>query len=281
MTDGRPLTGVIAVLAILGTGAGATAQTRAEFEVASVKPNVSGAAAGTTRRLPDGTFAATNISIRNLLGSAWPSEDFEYHDLPGWAIANRYDITVKPPAGANAAELQAMWRSFFKDRLQLEAHNEMRETPIYFLVVARADGTLGPQIRKSPHDCVAIAAATPTEVVPRTGPPSDEEVMASCGSLFVQGRMMTGGMLLSTLARSLGGSMVGRLVDDLTGLEGYYAFTLTYAPSPRPGADAAATPGDAPSIFTALQEQLGLKLEPARKVVQTVVIDHIEPPTAN
>ena len=266
---------------IVGCGMVPAAQTPLAFEVASIKPNVTGAAGGDTRRLPDGTFAATNISIRNLLGSAWPAEDLEYHNLPDWAIRNRYDITVKPPAGTPPAQLQEMWRTLFKDRLRLEAHNEMRETAIYALVVARADGRLGPQIKKSPHDCDALAAATQPAASPRIGPPSENEVMASCGSLFLQGRVMTGGMRISTLARSLGGSMVGRLVDDRTGLQGYFAFTLTYAPPARAGTDDVATTADAPSIFTALLEQLGLKLEPARKSLQTVVIDHIEPPTEN
>ena len=269
------------LMLLVGCGMLTIAQTRLAFEIVSIKPNVSGAAGGDTRRLPDGTFAATNISIRNLLGSAWPAEDLEYHNLPGWAISNRYDITVKPPADTPPAQLQEMWRTFFKDRLRLEAHNEMRETAIYALVIARADGRLGSQIKKSPHDCGALAAAAQPAASPRIGPTSESEVMASCSSLFLQGRMMTGGMLLSTFARALGGSMVGRLVDDRTGLEGYYAFTLTYAVPARPATDGVAANGDAPSIFTALQEQLGLKLEPARKPVQTVVIDHIEPPTEN
>ena len=92
--------------------------------------------------------------------------------------------------------------------------------------------------------------------------------------------MITGGMLLSTFARSLG-STAGRVVEDRTGLAGYYAMTLTIAAPPRSGGDESAAPGDAPSLFTALQEQLGLKLEPARKPLQTVVIDRLEPPTEN
>ncbi len=103
--------------------------------------------------------------------------------------------------------------------------------------------------------------------------------MATCGSLFLQGRVFIGGTLLSTFARSLSSS-VGRIVEDRTGLKGYYALTLTTS-SARPGPDAAPAPGDAPSIFIALEEQLGLKLEPATKPLQTVVIDHIEPPTEN
>jgi uncharacterized protein (TIGR03435 family) len=133
-------------------------------------------------------------------------------------------------------------------------------------------------LKPSPHDCAALAAATP--VVSRPTPPSADEVMATCGSLFLPGRVFIGGTLLSTFARSLSSS-VGRIVEDRTGLQGYYALTLTTAVPARPGADAAPDVGNAPSIFTALEEQLGLKLEPATKPLQTVVIDHIEPPTEN
>ena len=104
--------------------------------------------------------------------------------------------------------------------------------------------------------------------------------MATCGSLFLQGRMMIGGMEMFRFASQLS-SVAGRLVEDRTGLEEYYAFTLTYTPAPRPGADVAQDIGDAPSIFTSLPEQLGLKLEPARKLLQTIVIDRIEPPSEN
>ena len=89
----------------------------------------------------------------------------------------------------------------------------------------------------------------------------------------------SGRTLLSTFARSLSSS-VGRIVEDRTGLQGYYAITLTSAVPGRPNSDSPADP-DAPSLFTALEEQLGLKLEPARKPLQTVVIDHIEPPSEN
>jgi len=269
----------IGVLGILG--AAAAAQPSLEFEVSSIKPNVSGELSGDTRRLPDGTYTATNISILNLLPLAWPTEGFEYRNLPDWARRDRYDVTVKPPPGASPAQIQEMWRALFKHRLKLEARNEVREGPIYALVLARADGRLGPQLKTSPHDCAALAAAaSAAPVVSRPTPPSADEVMATCGSLFLPGRVFIGGTLLSTFARSLSSS-VGRIVEDRTGLQGYYALTLTTAVTPRPGADAAPDAGTAPSIFTALEEQLGLKLEPATKLLQTVVIDHIEPPTEN
>jgi len=251
-------------------------QSPLEFDVSSIKRNLSDAQGGDTRRLPDGTYTATNISVRNLLPLAWPTEDFEYHNLPDWAIRNRYDVTVKPPSGASAAQIQEMWRALFKSRFRLEAHDEMREAPIYALVLARADGRLGPQLKPSPHDCPALAAAAAAAPVSsRPTPPSADEVMATCGSLFLPGRMIIGGMQIATFARSLSSS-VGRIVDDRTGLKGYYAITVSVA---RPGVDVPGDPGNAASIFTALEEQLGLRLEPARKPLQTVIIDRIEPPT--
>lgn len=270
------LIGVVGML-----GAVATAQQSLEFDVSSIRANVTGELGGDTRRLPDGTYTATNISIHNLLPLAWPTEGFEYRNLPDWARRDRYDVTVKPPPGASPAQIQEMWRALFKRRLKLEAHIEVREGPIYALVLARADGRLGPQLKPSPHDCAALAAAAAAApVVSRPTAPSADEVMATCGSLFLPGRVFIGGTLLSTFARSLSSS-VGRIVEDRTGLQGYYALTLTTAVTARAGADAAPDAGDAPSIFTALEEQLGLRLEPATKPLQTVVIDHIEPPTEN
>ena len=279
--DARRVVALACLLGVLALGAVAAAQQPLEFDVSSIKRNVSGAPGGDTIRLPDGTYTATNISIQNLLPLAWPSEDVAYRNLPDWARRNRYDVTVKPAPGASAAQIQEMWRSLFKSRLKLEAHNETREGPIFALVLARADGRLGPQLKPSPHDCAALAAAAAASpIVSNPNPPSADTVMATCGSLFLRDRTFIGGMLLSRYAQSLSGT-VGRIVEDRTGLKGYYAMTMTYAPVPRLGADAVAEPGGAPPFFVALEEQLGLKLEPATKPLQALVIDRIEPPTEN
>ena len=270
------------MLGVLALSTLLTAQTPPEFEISSIKRNLGTALGTDARQLPDGTYSATNISIRNLLALGWPTENFEYQNLPDWAIRNSYDVTVKPPGGWSPAQIQEMWRALFRKRLKLEAHNDARDTPIYALVLDRADRRLGPQLRPSPHDCVALAAAAAAAPVQtQTTLPSEEQVMSSCRSFFLRNRTISGGTLMSTFARALSSSGVGRLVEDRTGLEGYYALTLTFSGPPRPGADVPADPGDAPSIFIALQEQLGLRLEPARKQVQTVVIDHIEQPTEN
>ena len=158
----------------------------------------------------------------------------------------------------------------------LQAHAEVRDTPIYALVVARKDGALGPQLKRSPHDCAGASwAPLPPTVLP------DSEVMAGCKSMYFPCRMISGGTLMSAFAEVLGRGFAGRLVEDRTGLAGYYALTLTYTPVSRTATDVPVAAGDLPSIFTALPEQLGLRLESARKPVQTVVIDRIEPPTEN
>jgi len=265
----------LALFAMLAVCTVLAAQQPLEFDVSSIKRNPSGAFAGDTRRLPDGTVIATNVPVRYVLGLAWPSDDSEHRNLPGWATGNRYDVTVKPPAGASPGQIKEMWRTLLKDRFKLQAHDEMRDTPIYALVVAR-DGALGPQLKRNAHDCAGVAPAPL-----RPSVLTDAEVMAGCESVFLPGKMISGGTLMSAFAEALGRGLAGRLVEDRTGLTGYYSLTLTYTPASRTAADVPAAPGDPPSIFTAMQEQLGLKLESARKPVQTVVVDHIEPPTEN
>ena len=266
----------IVLLGVVGSDSSATAQRPLEFEVGSIKRNPSDAFAGDVRQSPDGSVIATNVPVRYLLGLAWPSDDREYQNLPGWAARSRYDVAVKPPAGVSPAQIKEMWRTLLKDRFKLQTHDEVRDTSIYALVVARKDGALGPQLKRSPHDC---AAASPAPLRPNV--PPDSEVMAGCESVFFPGRMISGGTRMSAFAEALGRGLAGRLVEDRTGLTGYYALTLTYTPVSRTAGDGPSAPGDLPSIFTALPEQLGLKLESARKAVQTVVIDHIEPPTEN
>lgn len=259
----------------------ATAATQSfEFDVASIKlhgPDNPGSSIAT---MSDGTFVAVNIPIRNLLGTAYPSQNGEYTGLPGWALSDRYDVTVKPPAGATREQTQQMWRTLFTERMKLVAHDEMREEPIYNLIAARADGRLGPQLARSTHDCAAESAAARQ----RTGPPppltSDADFLDSCGYRVGGGRLVGGGMTMAQIAQQLRGAS-GRIVRDMTGLTGWYRITFTYGTGQPPAAGVAPDPNEPASVFTAVQEQLGLKLESDRMRVQTVVIDHIERPTAN
>jgi uncharacterized protein (TIGR03435 family) len=171
-----------------------------------------------------------------------------------------------------------MMQTLFANRMKLVAHIEERETKTYSLVIARADGRLGPALKKSTLDCAAIASQAPASV----GAPDD--FTTRCGMRGSYGSIVSGGMLIDNLARNIQGR-IGGPVSNKTGLEGYYAFTLKFAEQGPPVAGTApfvaANPSDDPDFFTALQEQLGLKLLSDKGTVPYFIIDHIERPTPN
>ncbi len=250
-----------------------------EFEVASIKQNTSGNRGNSMRTMPDGSEVMVNSPVRSFIGAAYLSESGQYVGLPDWAQNERYDVTVKPPAGATRDQERQMWRALFAERMKLVAHDETTEQPIYNLVLARTDGRLGPKLKPSAHDCLAESAAARQ----RTGPPppltTDAEFLDSCGMRMGAGRIISGGITIQSFIFSLRG-LAGRVVRDKTGLTGFYQMDFTYA-EPAQANGGSGDPGDAPSVFTALQEQLGLKLEPDKMPLQFVVIDHIERPTEN
>jgi bla regulator protein blaR1 len=153
---------------------------------------------------------------------------------------------------------------------------ETRELPIYTLVVARSDGTFGPRMSVSKNDC---ARREGRPLAPPPGPPV-------CNWFGRPGSMIAGGIRIETLVEMLSRN-VERPVIDRTGLTGFYDFELTFNPGtplPPPPAGApplAPTDPDAPSLFTALQGQLGLKLDATRGPVEVLVIDRIERPTTD
>jgi uncharacterized protein (TIGR03435 family) len=176
-----------------------------------------------------------------------------------------------------------MLRSLLAERFQLTARSDVREMPIYQLVMARSDRRLGPRLNPSTTDCAAVLAARRERA--RNGEtgsaPSDR---VRCGSRSRQGYLAGGAVQLdggeNSLAMALS-RVTGRTVIDRTGLTGLFDYTLEFAPdatgSPL-AADAGPVDSSLPSLTTALQEQLGLKIESAKGPVQVVVIDRIERP---
>jgi uncharacterized protein (TIGR03435 family) len=165
--------------------------------------------------------------------------------------------------------------------MHLVAHDDTSEQPIYNLVLARSDGKLGPKLKPSTHDCLAESAAARDRKEPPKPLVTDADFLDSCGMRFGPGHII-GTITMQTFPLQLRG-LSGRTVRDRTGLTGFYTIDFTFAmPNQSPaGQGATADPADAPSVFTALQEQLGLKLEPDKMPLQFVVIDHIERPTEN
>ena len=276
-------TGVLA--AVVGSFGAASAQPQGvAFEVASVKPNVSDSGSSSSNDNP-GSYAAINMSLRRLIAFAYrmnPAIDRDRIVGPSWIDAARFDVAARTPVDSPRDQIPDMLRTLLVERFRLAAHTEMREESVYALVRVRSDGQLGPQLTPSSLDCSKPGAflsgsagthspSATTGETPQCGIISN--VDANGGVLRGGGRSMT------DLARNLTGR-VNRAVIDRTGLSGAYDFVLRWTPENFQNPAANAGPSkDGTLIVTALQEQLGLKLEAQRGPVEILVIDRVERPT--
>jgi uncharacterized protein (TIGR03435 family) len=267
----RPLYRVLCVVAAIATAHGQ----ELAFEVASVKINTSEAPVS-RMTAPDGTgrFEATNVPVRMLILNAYGIPGFQLAGGPSWIESLRVDVLARGAAGATRAEISAMVRTLLAERFNLVLRREPREMPVYALVVARDDRRLGPRMQASTTDCTA--SAKPGGPAPQTA-----SGQLLCTTRMTPFTLNAGGMTMARLAQTLSG-IVDRVVTDETKLQGGYDLQLSYTPErpPPPGAPPPADP-DAPSIFAALQEQLGLKLDARRGKVEMLVIDRIDQPRGN
>lgn len=242
-------------------------QTRT-FEVASIRRNASSSIAGDgARRVgtePGGRFVMVDGTALVLVRSAF-SDAVEVIGAPDWAATEHYDVEAKANRVATSTEIEDMVRALLVERFKLVAHYEMREKPTYSLMLARADGRFGSQLRRYDGDCAAFADDV-RQGRERPRMPTPSNGAAACGYTIGGGGVVAGGIDMSTVARAMH-FYAGREVIDKTGLPGYFEFTLQMS-------------ADVP-VFTAIREQLGLKLEPDRASLPVVVVDHIERPTEN
>lgn len=249
------------------------APVRPAFEVASVKPNKSGEQGMSMATQPGGRFVATNMPLSMLIRNAYDLQESQLAGLPDWAVSERFDITAKAeqgiaPTNQKPSPNQLMLQSLLEERFHFKAHTETRDLPGYALVVARPDGKLGPQMKPSAVDCVALAAARRAGGPP---PPLAAGERRPCSMRMGRGTLTAGSLTMANLAATLS-SAVQRMVVDRTGLTGGFDFDLAF--STEQSADAVN-----PSVFTAVQEQLGLKLDSVRIPTDVLVIDSIERPT--
>jgi uncharacterized protein (TIGR03435 family) len=260
--------------AIFSLCIGAHAQTALSYDVVSIKPNNSGS--GSTRvSVTAEVFAGTNVSLKTLIAYAYgfDSEDLIY-GLPAWASSLHFDVQGKVDATTLAqinslpkdeafAARRAMMQETLADRFRLKVHHETREQQIYLLVLAKG----GSKMKEAdPHDKYLNGTKG------RDGTPRGNSLDVTNRELTAQG--IPTRQLAAELSRRL-----HRSVSDSTGLTGNYDFSFQYPKDLTGGLDAADNAG--PSIFTILQEQLGLKLEASKGPVDTIVIDHIEMPSEN
>ena len=241
---------VIALLLLSGQAV------RPSFEVVSVKRNTT-LANGGIHVEPGGRFVATSINVFALIAVAYGEtmnalRAPQIVGAPRWLQSENYDITAKatPADMDNFDRTRLLLRTLLEDRFKLRAHREQRAMPIYALVRARPDGTLGPNLRQSIADCSA-----PSVKCGFAGGPRDH----------IKGDAVPMAILVQLLA-----NVSDRIVVDRTGLTGGFQIDLEYSPDQ--------TASDKPSIFSAVNEQLGLKLEATRGPVDVVVVDHVERP---
>jgi len=256
---------VIAAAQQFQTAAPAAVDPNTRFEVVAIKPIENANSSMTLMMTPSGLESSVPAGV--LLRQALQKPDYQMTGAPAWVNTERYSIRAKPPAGAPLAAMTVMIRNLLNDRFRLATHLETREQPIFHLVTARSDGRLGPDLKPSP-ECKSPPCGSG-----RTGP----------------GLLVGGSRRMAQLVSALS-DLTGRPVIDRTGLTGLYDYTLKFTYEGRmpglmgplgvpAGAPAPAADPDTPSLSTALQEQLGLKLESARGPVEVVVIERFEKPT--
>jgi len=262
-----------AIIAVSAVGLLAQETQRAlTFDVTSVKPNTSGEQGGSSSARP-GRYVGINVTLRRVIGLAYrPVQEFA--GGPDWINTERFDIEGRSDGTPSQPQMLEMLRSLLADRFKLVVHKEVRPMPAFALVLARADSRTGPQLRPT-DPCVAPPSgpdARPSAARPSAGP--------RCGGFSVGNGSLKGtGVTMAQLAAELPSATDGRQVIDRTNLTGSFDITLTWnADALHPGTAAVQ---DTASIFAALQEQLGLKLEPITAPIEVIVVDRAERPAAN
>lgn len=241
----------------------ATAQS---FEVISIKPSDPAANGTRVGIAPGGIFQARGVTLKGLIQQAYDVQDFQISGGPGWINTERFDIEAKGN-GPEVSEgdlikmtdeqrnqfqqqMLGRLRTMMTDRFQLRVHRENKEMPVYALVVSKN----GPKIVKTADDYTQESALSLRK--------------SAVGTMELKGMQAP----LASLARQLS-NQVGRPVVDKTELKGNFDFKMTFAPD--------LGDSEGPSIFTALEEQMGLKLDPQRGPVEVLVIDGVGHPSAN
>jgi len=228
---------------------------RATFEVVSIKPTEGRPVNSGFRRASPGTLNATNVTVRFLIQYAYDLREDQVTGGPAWLDSERYEVMAKPPEGAPTTEQAKRLRvqSLLADRFHVVLHRATKEMPVFVLVLAK----------NGPKGMKPSTQGEPDWVTNGHHLNCHNCSMAMFAKGFLAGQ-------------------TGRNVTDRSGIAGDFDFTLDWTPDAPAGAppDADAAAGQ-PPFFLALQEQLGLKLDPQRGPVEVLVIDRAEKPSAN
>ena len=259
--------GAIFVVALLA----AYAVAQKSFDVVSVKPNDS--SGPSDLKVSPQRVSWTNNSLRQLIQNAYDVRPYQLVALPAWADGAHFDVMATTDVPASPQQINAMLQGLLGDRFDLAVHREQHDLPGYALVLARRDGKLGPGIHPSTRDCET------TGQKPLDSATAQAEY-AGCSPQMGLTKMKLGGYSISFLTGGLK-RILEKPVVDKTGLSGTFDMELSWTPDPTmlpAGVPSPNVPGGGPSIFTALEEQLGLKLMSDRAPVEVLVIDRLSRP---
>jgi uncharacterized protein (TIGR03435 family) len=238
---------------------------RPQFEVVSIKKRAEESTDFKCCFAPGGRLNVVNNRILNLIAVAWTMKHYQLKGGPTWLDSDHFDIEGRADGDPSMDEMKRMLQSLLVDRFKLKVHREMRTMPVYALTPARG----GPKIQRFQEgDCTRFDPANPP------APPAPTE-KPRCGfNILARGKWNASGITMQQVASGLA-DITSLPVIDKTGLTGLFNVHMDYVED----ALAPDTPG--PSIFTAVQQELGLKLESTREPAEVLVIDHIEKPSEN
>jgi uncharacterized protein (TIGR03435 family) len=254
------------------------------FEVASVKLNKSNERTRVSAVPAAGRLVISGMTVEEVIEGAYAIQQFALVTRDSPVLKERIDIEAKTEQPvASVAQMQQMLQPLLAERFKLAVHREMREMNALLVMLANKDGRLGPKMKKTDTPCDALGTTVIRFVVTAPAPSGERP---ACGFMpSGAGRIVGTGLDMATLVGSLAPSQRMPIVDQ-TGLQGRYDIDVTYTPEPFSAAALAQRGGGAPppgvdpngpSLFTALEDQLGLRLQPKKMPVPVVVIDHIEP----
>jgi uncharacterized protein (TIGR03435 family) len=309
------ITAIAALTAVFGVTSSPTtaAQTPAPAQVsanaplpgfeASIKRNQTGDGMMSMRMDPQGR-TLSGMALRQLIVQSYGIQPNQLIGGPDWLTTDRWDIQLRADTAVAPPQMNLLMQQMMADRFKLVVHRETRDLPIYELRLSRPDGKPGPEMKQAAVDCGAQgtgraglppqrgAGASPG---PPPGPGRGQPPLGGCRMMMTPGRLETMGQPVNALTTFLS-NQLGRTVIDKTGLSGGFDMVLSWTPdgfrAGGPGGQnlPALPPGaptpppidpNGPPLVTALQEQLGLKVEPARGPVEVLVIDSVQQPSEN
>lgn len=257
-------TGAVLILAMALIARSQIADDSLRFEVASLKPAPGDPGTAWIHPMPGGErYIATHAPLRLFLTTVYRIKADQVTGGPGWIDTALFDMDARAARPSTMEELHAMLKDLLAERFQLRTHFETKERPVYILTAARVKGL-------TPHP--AGSAGDPT-IAPSMSKPLHVELKATAASMDYFAYSLT--------------TLLDRPVLDKTGLTGQYDFTVSYTAELAPGispdrlVNGAPLDTSGPSIFDALRDQLGLRLEPQKGPVPILVIDHVEKPSEN